>query len=160
YMRGDAMAADATPLFPFVRRRGPLTLIGVSTAVPTLAFRATGRLGAAQLGRLAGLLAQHASTFRGVLIPPPPQTRPGWRNRRLIDGDAFIALLRKHGAELVLHGHEHLDLVRWFDTPQSKVAAVGVPSASATVGWKYDPAAYNLYAVEGDAGTWRCEMVT
>ena len=64
---------------------------------------------------------------------------------RLIDGDAFIALLRKHGAELVLHGHEHLDLVRWFDTPQSKVAAVGVPSASGTVGRKYDPAAYNLY---------------
>ena len=47
-----------------------------------------------------------------MLIHHPPQTRPEWRDRRLIDGDAFIALLRKHGAELVLHGHEHLDLVR------------------------------------------------
>src|SRR5215470_7802669 len=139
YMRGDAMPADAAPRFPFVRRRGPLTLLGVSTAVPTLAFRATGRLGAAQLGRLADLLDEHAGTFRVVLIHHPPQTKPEWRDRRLIDGDAFVALLRKHGAELVLHGHEHLDLVRWFETPQGKVAAVGVPSASATVGWKYDP---------------------
>src|SRR5262245_63065634 len=50
----------------------------------------------------------------------------------------LIAVLKQHGAELVLHGHEHLDLVRWFDTPNGKVPAVGVPSASATVGWKYD----------------------
>jgi 3',5'-cyclic AMP phosphodiesterase CpdA len=160
YMRGDAMPTDAAPRFPFVRRRGPVTLIGVSTAVPTLAFRATGRLGAAQLGRLAGLLDEHAGTFRVVLIHHPPETRPEWRDRRLIDGEAFIAVLRKHGAELVLHGHEHLDLVRWFDTPQHQVAAVGVPSASGAAGWKYDPAAYNLYLVEGGAGVWRCEMIS
>ena len=43
YLRGDA-AADGTP-FPFVRRRGPLALIGVSSAVPTLPLMATGRLG-------------------------------------------------------------------------------------------------------------------
>ena len=72
----------------------------------------------------------------------------------------LIAVLRKHGAELVLHGHEHLDLVRWFDTPQRKVAAVGVPSASGTVGWKYDSAAYNLYAINGSDGAWRCEMIS
>jgi 3',5'-cyclic AMP phosphodiesterase CpdA len=160
YMRGDATPADTVPRFPFVRRRGSVVLIGISTAVPTLAFRATGRLGAAQLGRLAALLDEHAGTFRVVLIHHPPQTKPEWRDRRLIDGDAFIAVLRQHGAELVLHGHEHLDLVRWFDTPQCKVAAVGVPSASATVGWKYDPAAYNLYVVEGSAGAWRCEMIS
>jgi 3',5'-cyclic AMP phosphodiesterase CpdA len=160
YMRGDAMPADAAPRFPFMRRRGPLTLIGVSTAVPTLAFRATGRLGAAQLGDLAALLDKHAGTFRVVLIHHPPQTRPEWRDRRLIDGDALITVLREHGAELVLHGHEHLDLVRWFDTPHGKVAAIGVPSASGAVGWKYDPAAYNLYTIEGNAGAWRCEMIS
>jgi len=133
YMRGDATPADTVPQFPFVRRRGSVVLIGISTAVPTLALRATGRLGAAQLGRLAALLDEHAGTFRVVLIHHPPQTKPEWRDRRLIDGDAFIAVLRQHGAELVLHGHEHLDLVRWFDTPQGKVAAVGVPSRAASI---------------------------
>jgi len=34
-----------------------------------------------------------------------------------------------------------------------------VPSASGTVGWKYDAAAYNLYTIEGQAGAWRCEMI-
>jgi hypothetical protein len=43
--------ADGTP-FPFVRRRGPLALIGVSSAVPTPPLMATGRLGRAQLDAL------------------------------------------------------------------------------------------------------------
>jgi 3',5'-cyclic AMP phosphodiesterase CpdA len=159
YMQGDASPADTPTQFPFVRRRGPLALIGVTTAVPTLPFSATGRLGSAQLARLATLLDEHAGKFRVVLIHHPPQTKLEWRSRRLTDGDAFIAVLRQHGAELVLHGHEHFDLVRWFDTPQGKVAAVGVPSASGTVGWKYDAAAYNLYAIDGNAGAWRCEMI-
>ena len=39
--------------FRIVRRRGPLLLIGVSTAVPTAPFMATGRLGEEQLDDLA-----------------------------------------------------------------------------------------------------------
>jgi 3',5'-cyclic AMP phosphodiesterase CpdA len=159
YMCGDG--PSATPDFPFTRRRGPAALIGLTTAVPTLPFRATGRLGAAQLDRLAGLLDAlgRAGLFRIVLIHHPPVTRPEWRARRLIDGDDFIAVLKRHGAELVLHGHEHIDQVRWFETPRHPVAAVGVPSASGTVGGKYDSAAYNLYAITGEAGAWRCQMV-
>lgn len=162
YMRDDQLPPGARPHFPFVRRRGPVALIGVTTAVPTLPFRATGRLGTAQLARLAGLLDElgRAGLFRVVLIHHPPQTRPQWRDRRLIDGEDFIAVLRERGAELVLHGHEHLDLVRWFETPAHRVAAVGVPSASGTVGGKYDAAAYNLYAIESKAGAWRCEMIS
>jgi 3',5'-cyclic AMP phosphodiesterase CpdA len=159
YMRDDRLTRGEAPRFPFVRRRGPVALIGVTTAVPTLPFRATGRLGAAQIACLAGLLDETASLFRVVLIHHPPVTRPEWRDRRLIDGEAFIATLKERGAELVLHGHEHLDLVRWLETPQHKVAAVGVPSASGAAGAKYDAAAYNLYSIEGIAGAWRCEMI-
>ena len=50
YMRGDD---DAETAFPFLRRRGPLALIGLSSAVPTAPFMATGRLGGEQLARLA-----------------------------------------------------------------------------------------------------------
>ena len=50
-------AADGAP-FPFVRRRGPLALIGVSSAVPTPPLMATGRLGRAQLDALDRDLAQ------------------------------------------------------------------------------------------------------
>ena len=56
YLRGDAGGEDAS--FPFLRRRGPLALIGVSSAVPTPPLMATGRLGRAQLDALERILAQ------------------------------------------------------------------------------------------------------
>jgi 3',5'-cyclic AMP phosphodiesterase CpdA len=70
YMRGDDGAPART--FPFVRRRGPITLIALSSAVPTGAFMATGALGEQQLAALAQALDRTADTFRIVLIHHPP----------------------------------------------------------------------------------------
>src|SRR5258705_10235507 len=41
FMRGDANRTQHEHRFPFVRRRGPLALIGLSSAVPTPPFMAT-----------------------------------------------------------------------------------------------------------------------
>jgi 3',5'-cyclic AMP phosphodiesterase CpdA len=162
YMRGDEMSASAQPTFPFVRRRGPVALIGLSTAVPAPAFRATGQLGAPQLARFAELAErlQREGVFRVVLIHHPPVTSPERHHERLVDGAAFLDVLKTHGAELVIHGHEHVQSLRWFDGPQGRVPVVGVPSASVTVGAKYDPAAYNLYTIDGAPGAWHCAMVS
>ena len=62
YLAGDA-AGGGEP-FPFVRRRGPLALIGLSSAVPTAPFMATGRLGAAQIARLAAALDRVQAEIR------------------------------------------------------------------------------------------------
>ena len=76
--------------------------------------------------------------FRTVLIHHPPVIRPEWHNERLLDGEAFLDVLKEHGAELVLYGHEHVHSLRWFDAPGRRVPAIGVPSASATLGGQYD----------------------
>jgi 3',5'-cyclic AMP phosphodiesterase CpdA len=160
YMRGDGTASDNSG-FPFVRCRGPVALIGLSTAVPAPPFRATGRLGAVQLERFAELASRlgRKGAFRVVLLHHPPVTRPEWYHDRLIDGAAFLDVLKQHGAELLLYGHEHVHSLRWFDAP-SPIPAIGVPSASAGVGGQYDPAAYNLYAIHGSPGAWQCEMIS
>src|SRR5262249_51003066 len=54
YLRGDDAAGNGA--FPFVRRRGPLALIGLSSAVPTAPFMATGTLGRGQLEALERIL--------------------------------------------------------------------------------------------------------
>jgi 3',5'-cyclic AMP phosphodiesterase CpdA len=162
YMRADDMPSlsqDAT--FPFLRRRGPVALIGLSTSAPQPIFRATGRLGAEQLARLGELLGSTRSEglFRVVLIHHPPVSAPERRHERLLDGQAFVDVLARHGAELVLHGHEHVHCVRWLAGSGGRaVPAIGVPSASARAGGHRDSAAYNLYAIEGGPGAWHCEM--
>lgn len=162
YMRGDAGGPPASRrAFPFVRRRGPVALIGLSSAVPTGPFMATGRLGPDQLGRLRDALDAlgRERVFRVVLIHHPPVSRRSGHLKRLVDAAPFRRVIAEHGAELVLHGHAHVHSLTWLDGPHGRVAAVGVPSASATPGGG-DPAAYNLYRIEGGPDAWRCEAVS
>jgi 3',5'-cyclic AMP phosphodiesterase CpdA len=157
YMRGDD-GAD----FPFVRRRGPVAIIGLTTSVPTGPFMATGRLGPGQLARFAEILLTLARepVFRVVLIHHPPIPNRGHHMKRLIDGPVFRALLAEHGAELLLHGHNHEQQLTWLDGPLGRIPAVGVPSASAIISDHDEPAAYNMYRIEGEPGAWRCEMTS
>ena len=157
FMRGDD-GAD----FPFVRRRGPLAIIGLTTSLPTGPFMATGHLGGEQLARLAEILIALARErlFRVVLIHHPPIPNRRHYMKRLIDGPMFRALIAEHGAELVLHGHNHEQQLMWLDGPKGRIPAVGVPSASAIVSDHDEPAAYNLYAIDGGPGAWSCEMLS
>ena len=71
------MQGDAGEPFPFVRRRGPMALIGLSTRCRPLPLAATGRLSDDQLARLGGMLSALARErlFRVVLIHHPPVRR-------------------------------------------------------------------------------------
>jgi len=157
YMKGDDGAS-----FPFVRRRGPLAIIGLTTSLPTGPFMATGRLGGDQFARLAEILLNLARepVFRVVLIHHPPIPDRGHYMKRLIDAPILRALIAEHGAELLLHGHNHQQQLMWIDGPRGRIPAVGVPSASAIISAHDEPAAYNLYHVAGAPGAWQCEMVS
>jgi 3',5'-cyclic AMP phosphodiesterase CpdA len=163
YMCGDdpRLRGDERSSFPFVRRRGPLALVGLSTAVPTGWGQASGRLGEAQCARLGETLAALAreKVFRVVLIHHPPVSQAK-RPKLLTDSAQFLRVLAAHGAELVLHGHDHLHMLNWLNGPNgTRVPAVGVPSASAAPGTSKNAAAYNLYVIDGAPGRWRCELI-
>jgi 3',5'-cyclic AMP phosphodiesterase CpdA len=155
YMRGDDGAA-----FPFVRRRGAVAIIALTTSLPSGPFMATGRLGGEQLARFAEILIALARepVFRVVLIHHPPIANRGHHMKRLVDAPVFRVLLAEHGAELLLHGHNHEQQLVWLEGPRGRIPAVGVPSASAVVSRHDEPAAYNLYRIAGGPGAWQCAM--
>jgi 3',5'-cyclic AMP phosphodiesterase CpdA len=160
YIAGDAAnGADVgspEEAFPFLRIRGPVALIGVSTAVATGPFLATGRLGAQQIARMSALLAATAEHFRVVLIHHPSHVVPKSRFKRLVDAAAFCQTIANVGAELVIHGHDHVRSLADIDGPQGRVPVIGVPSASAAFGKDHDAAGYNLYRIDGRPGAWTC----
>jgi 3',5'-cyclic AMP phosphodiesterase CpdA len=161
HMRGDGAPAEAAARFPFVRVRGPVALVGLSTAVPTGPFMAWGRLGMEQIERLGGVLSDlsRQNLFRIVLLHHPPVAAKRDRFKRLKDAEPFRRLLQKHGAELILHGHHHVRSLAWIDGPHAPIPVVGVPSASA-IGHHDDRAGYNLYRIEPGQERWRCEMIS
>jgi 3',5'-cyclic AMP phosphodiesterase CpdA len=159
YMHADDNAASGT--FPFVRRRGAVALIALSTALATGPFLATGRLGEDQLDRFADSLKQTRDTFRVVLIHHPPVSPPNRYLRRLIDAAEFRSVLAKHGADLVLHGHDHCRSLVWLDGPDKAIPAVGVPSASAQAPHGHEDASgYNIFRIDGAPGGWHLELIT
>jgi len=157
YLDSDE-ALDGSAVFPSLRRRGPLALISVSSAVPTPPLMATGWLGRTQLDALermlAGLSAEQA--FRVLLIHHP--LRSDAHTKRLADSREVLALLKQYGVELILHGHDHVHSTIWVDGPNGPIPAVGVPSASALAHGRYPAAAYNLFSIERDGAAWRCEQ--
>jgi 3',5'-cyclic AMP phosphodiesterase CpdA len=156
YLGGD----DATgAAFPSVRRRGPLVLISLSSAVPTPPLMATGTLGQTQLEALEHLLAGLSAdqAFRVLLIHHP--LRSDARTKRLTDSQPLLALLKRYGVDLVLHGHDHVHSTIWIEGPNGTIPAIGVPSASALAHGRYPAAAYNLFAIERDGAAWRVEQI-
>ncbi len=157
YMRGD----DGLQRFPFIRRRGSVALIALSTGLPTAPLLATGALGNRQLSRLADALDQTRGMFRIVLIHHPPVSPPRRFLRRLTDAAGLRSVLAVKGAELLLHGHDHRSALLWLEGPgNGKIPAIGVPSASAAAphGGE-DVAGYHLFHVDNATGDWRCEMI-
>ena len=150
---------DGTPpadSFPFVRRIGPMALVGLSSAVPTAPFFASGTLGSAQLAALRDILVQLGGegAFRVVLIHHPPLYGKGHWRKALTDEKEFGEVVRAVGAELILHGHMHMATLGHIgDAP-----VIGVPSASALRWHHKDASAYNVYRIaRGDRG-WKLDV--
>lgn len=128
FMEGERDAGD----YPFIQRHGDVALIGVSTAIPSLPLVAVGRVGEAQLERLARALERTAAEglARVVLIHHP--VLPGVAKPRhgLLDLEAFGAVIAAHGAELILHGHEHRRIEGALAGPRRPVPVHGVGSGT------------------------------
>lgn len=149
----------ATAGAPLVERRGDLLLIGLSTAVATAPGLATGRVGRAQLAILEDALAQGArdSLFRVIVLHHPPTAVVGWR-KRLTDRAQFAAIVARHGAGIVLHGHAHRSTASALAGPDGPVSVLGAPAASALDARPQRMAGYILLRVTRAADGWRLRV--
>ncbi len=160
YMLGDdeARSASGDHLFPYLRRRGPVALIGVSTAAATPPFMASGVFGHRQAERLANLLENSADLYRVILIHHPPVRGATNALKRMIGISRFGRVLERAGAELVLHGHTHEDTLYWLDGRDGRVPVVGVPAAGESPGGRHPASGYNLISIDGTAAGWSSRL--
>ncbi len=162
YMTGD-MAVPSTQLtsiFPYVRLRRNLAVIGLNSAAPQSLTRASGSVGPEQLQALSKLLPDLKAKgyYRAVMIHHPPLPGLAPPRKALRDAADLRDVLRDGGAEVVLHGHNHHPILTVLEGREGKIPIVGVPSASMNGHSHYEPAAWNLYEITRNQGKWATQV--
>jgi 3',5'-cyclic AMP phosphodiesterase CpdA len=161
WMRGDGHDGPVDRLsFPYVRVRDQVALIGVSTARATAPFMANGFLREEQAERLAHALdeAGKQKLFRLVMIHHPPVRAAVPQHKRLLGIGNFHKAVRRHGAELVLHGHSHDPTLFWIGGRSKPIPVVGVAAAGQGFGGHHAPAQYNLVEISGAPEAWQIRL--
>ena len=144
--------------YPYVRLQNGVAIIGVNSGIPTAPFMAYGRVGRRQRERLEALLEQlgKEGLCRVVMIHHPPKRGlVPWR-KSLLDYREVAAVLRRAGAELVLHGHSHdatLTHIAGTDIP-----LLGVASASLTDDRPHRQACWNHLTIHPYEEGWKIDL--
>ena len=133
--------------FPFVKLRGPVALIGLSSAVPRPPFVSAGYLGRAQLQALARVLAHPEVSRRTPVIlvhhdPFDSHSRIEQWQSGLLDARALRDTLGPIARGLLLFGHLHVRRRDRLVTPSGTLdvvcasgAALDHPSADVRAGF-------------------------
>lgn len=158
WMRGDGHIGPMRRIdFPYLRVRGSVALIGVTTARATAPFMANGFFRKPQALRLARLLdeTKERGLFRVVMIHHPPVRAAVAQHKRLFGIGLFHDMMLDHGAELILHGHSHDPTLYWIGNRKKPIPVVGVSATSQGHGGRHAAGQYNLIEIAGEPGAWR-----
>jgi 3',5'-cyclic AMP phosphodiesterase CpdA len=133
--------------FPFVRVRGPLAIIGMSSAVVRPPFMAAGFVDQEQRAAVTRILgAPELRDRTPVFLLHHPLQQPLKKLKALRDGlhDAE-ALAEVLGSGILLHGHLHRRVAWQTTTKQGQLRTFGATSASLEHGDPARMAGVNLY---------------
>lgn len=143
--------------YPYVKLRGKIAIIGMSSAVPRGPLMAAGRFGAAQIDHLAKILDDDRVKGRSKVIL---QHHPAHnvRNRvvafleGLHDSKHMVRTLAKVEHGMILHGHSHIRVRRTIETEVGRIEVVGATSASLLSDHPHRHSGFNLYEFDDETG--------
>ena len=156
----DRTIENIDQIFPSLRIRGCVALIGVCTAQPSPPHLAVGNIGKIQLNRLGEILSQTArlNYYRVLLIHHPPTFGTvSWR-KRLTDASSLQSLLADLGVELILHGHSHRTHQGYLNGPSGKIPVMGATSITSLDRRPERRARYCIYHISPGAKDWNIRI--
>ena len=152
YHRSDpGWAGEDDVRWPFVRIRGDLAIVGITTSRETAWFTAYGKVGDPQLQRLKKILTDDRlkGKARVVAIHHPPAGKAAMnRIRGLHDHEAFAKVIAEAGCDLIVHGHEHRDMTESLQGPAGPIPVRGVASGTYEHDKPHRTARYRIFDIE------------
>ncbi len=154
YLSSDDKIISTANDYPILRKRDDIAIIACNSAEATLPFFATGYFRKKQAERLAQILDQTKDMYRIVMIHHPPIADATPWYKRLIGQEEFRDVIKTHGAELILHGHTHLDTKNHIEGPLGDVPVICVPAAGNAPGGHKPAGQYNLFSITREKTGW------
>lgn len=116
--------------YPIITKTDTTAIIGISTAVPTLPFFASGYIDQNQLERIKEALhkAKEERLFRIVMLHHPPVSGITKERKALRNRNKLKEILLKEGVEMILYGHTHKTITQKF--LHTNIPMLGIASAS------------------------------
>jgi 3',5'-cyclic AMP phosphodiesterase CpdA len=132
--------------WPWLVRREGVSFIGLCSARPTAPLLASGSLGGEQLARLEQVLAAEGAEgrLRVVVLHHPVADGAVSARKALRDRRALREVLRRAGAEMVLHGHARFARLDPVAGPHGPIPVLCVPSSTALPNPRDDAARWHL----------------
>ncbi len=143
--------------YPYVKLRGHVAIIGMSTAVPRMPMVAAGRFGSAQIDQLEHIL-EHAEVKARTKVILQHHPAHNLKNRvvaymeGLHDSRHMVRTLQKLEHGMILHGHSHIRVRRTITTKMGTIDVVGATSASLLSSNRHRHAGFNLYEFDDATG--------
>ncbi|GHC65482.1 metallophosphoesterase family protein [Limoniibacter endophyticus] len=162
YMTGDKPTGTLRrDSFPYLRVRDNVAIIGVTSANATAPFMASGNFKSGQAERLSKILDETKAQglCRVILIHHPPVREAVPQHKRLFGIARFQKVMRKHGAELILHGHSHEPSLYHIDGLDGKIPVIGVAAAGQSANSNRPASQFNLVTIDGKRGEWTIELL-
>lgn len=146
--------------FPSVRRRGKISIISCNSARASAPFLATGYFKYDQAIRLKEILEVEKKTgqCRVVIIHHAPFPNATPKHKRLLGLNNFLQVIKSEGAELILHGHTHLDTHTQIKGPNENVPVICVPAAYQWAGYKKPASGLNIFNIQKQDKIWQIEV--
>jgi 3',5'-cyclic AMP phosphodiesterase CpdA len=144
---------DGETGFPYLHRRGPVNIVGLSSAVVTPPAISYGQIGQEQLEKTEKLLKKVQGEERPtiLMLHHAPQDGAATEKRALADRKDLQAILKRTPVDLVLHGHLHYPVHALLEGPQKPIPVLGAASASA-IGKRKAAAHYHILELEQSEG--------
>ncbi len=157
---GHSGEGDLEKLFPKVDIIYNVALIGLSSAYASGLYKASGRIGEAQLARFEKVLEEtgRAGLFRVVLIHHPPIHGIVKERKALEDSDALMERVKSRGAELILFGHSHKRYMSTSCQCDNKPVLLGAPSITSIIDTKEKRAGFYLIDINKSGKNWLLEI--
>lgn len=156
YLKSDLPEYQLEDGYPFCHLRGDVAIVGMNSGIATPWLFATGRVADDELEAAERLLAdpEVQSRFKLVVVHHPLMADEHHTiqfNRRLLNSEDVLDVIRRNDVDLVLHGHNH-----YFST--LRVPKLGSPgttyiceAGSTSSSLSEDPTMsgkFNIYTVE------------